>query len=104
AFSDVRISKLYDSSSPKLMLHTATGEHIPVVVFTFRRPGTHGDAFLTYKLTDVVVTDDEQGGDKDRPLLEHVDLNFAKVEVTYVPAGGGAPVTAGWDVKANKST
>jgi type VI secretion system secreted protein Hcp len=98
AFSDVRFAKLYDASSPKLLLRMASGQHIPSVTFTLK----HGDAVLTYKLSDVVVTDYEQGGDKERPLLEHVELNFAKVEVSFVPAAGAAPVTAGWDVKLNK--
>ena len=56
---------------------------------------------VTYTLGAVVVVDYEQGGDKDRPLLEHVELNFAKVEVSFQPANG-APVTAGWDVKLNQ--
>ena len=79
-------------------MRTASGQQIPTVTFTFRKDGR---TFLTYKLTDVVVADYEQGGDKDRPQLEHVELNFAKVEVTYQPATG-APVTAGWDVKGNR--
>ncbi len=99
AFGDVRFAKLYDASSPKLLLRMATGQHIASVTFSFR----HGDTSLTYKLSDVVVTDYEQGGDKVRPLLEHVELNFAKVEVSFVPAAGATPVTAGWDVKLNKS-
>ena len=99
AFGDVRFAKLYDATSPKLLLRMASGQHVPSVTFTFR----HGDQTLTYKLSDVVVTDYEQGGDKVRPLLEHVELNFAKVEISFVPAAGAAPVTAGWDVKANKS-
>jgi type VI secretion system secreted protein Hcp len=101
AFDDVRFQKLYDSSSPKLLLRMASGQHIPSATFTFRRPGADGATFLTYKLTDVVVTSYTQGGDKERPLLENVQLNFAKVEITFQPATG-APVTAGWDVKQNK--
>jgi type VI secretion system secreted protein Hcp len=102
SFNNVRFAKLYDASSPKLLLRMASGEHTKSVTFTFRKPGT-SQTFLTYMLSDVTVADYEQGGDKERPLLEHVELTFAKVEVSYVPAGGGAPVTAGWDVKANKS-
>ena len=59
-------------------------------------------AVTTYKLSDVTVVDYEQGGDKDRPMLEHVELGFAKVEVSHQPANGAA-VTAGWDIQNNKS-
>jgi type VI secretion system secreted protein Hcp len=72
AFGNARFAKLYDASSPKLLLRTATGQHIPTVTFTFRKPDAPR-TFLTYKLTDVTVVDYEQGGDKDRATLEHVD-------------------------------
>jgi type VI secretion system secreted protein Hcp len=101
AFDDVRFQKLYDSSSPTLMLRMASGQHLPSVTFTFRRPGANGATFLTYKLSDVVVTSYVQGGDKQRPLLENVELNFAKVEITFQPATGD-PVRTGWDVKSNQ--
>ena len=98
AFGNVRFAKLYDASSPKLLLRTATGQHLATATFTFKEAA----AVTTYKLTDVTVVDYEQGGDKDRPMLEHVELNFAKVEVTP-PAGERRAVTAGWDIKLNKS-
>ena len=82
AFGNVRFAKLYDASSPKLLLRTATGQHLATVTFTFKE----ASAVTTYKLSDVTVVDYEQGGDKERPLLEHVELNFAKVEVSYRPA------------------
>jgi type VI secretion system secreted protein Hcp len=98
AFHDVVLAKLYDATSPKLFQRLATGEHIKQVTFTLESQGDD----LTYKLSDVVVTGYDQGGARERPLLERVELNFAKVEIAYTPAGG-APVTAGFDVKANKS-
>jgi type VI protein secretion system component Hcp len=70
-------------------------------VLTFRRPGPQGATFLTYTLSDVIVTGYDQGGTKEKPGLEGVDLSFSKIQVSFQPAGGGAPVTAGWDVKAN---
>src|SRR5690349_4294398 len=62
-FGNVRFAKLYDASSPKLLLRTATGQHLPSATFTF----TEASAVTTYKLSDVTVVDYEQGGDKDRP-------------------------------------
>ena len=45
------------------------------------------------------MTGYDQGGAKERPLLEQVALNFAKVEISYTPAGGGTPITAGVNLK-----
>ncbi len=73
------------------------------MTFTFRRPGENGATYLTYKLSDVLVSSDTVGGTHEPPGLENVELTFSKVQITYTPAGGGAPVTAGWDVKANQS-
>jgi type VI protein secretion system component Hcp len=101
-FGNLRFAKLYDAASPKLMLRTASGRRIPLVTFTFRHREQPG-SFLTYTLTDVRVAGYEQGGDKERPLLEHVELNFSRVQVTYQPANGAPPVTAGWDLKGNVS-
>jgi type VI secretion system secreted protein Hcp len=101
-FSAVRFTKLYDKSSPALMQHVATGQHIPKATFTFRRPGPHGDGFLTYKLSDVIVSEYEQGGDDGTsPLLEHVALTYAKLQVSYLPAAGPPPVTGGWNIPGN---
>jgi hypothetical protein len=30
-------------------------------------------------------------------------LGFARVQISYTLAGGGAPITAGWDAKTNTS-
>jgi type VI protein secretion system component Hcp len=98
AFHDVTFAKLYDATSPKLFQRLATGEHIKQVTFSFHGEGTD----LTYKLSDVVVTSYDQGGFKERPLLERVELSFAKVEIAHTGAGG-ATSTAGFDVKANAS-
>ena len=94
-FNNLRFSKHYDSASPALMLRMASGQHIKSATFRFAR--------LIYKLSDVTVVGFEQGGDDNPPLLEHVELSFAKVQVSYQPLNGGPPITAGWDVKGNVS-
>jgi type VI secretion system secreted protein Hcp len=101
-FSAVSFTKVYDKSSPILLQRAANGLHIPQATFTFRRPGPRGDGFLVYKFQDVTVSDYEQGGDTGvSPLLEHVALDFAQVQVSYLPVAGPPLVTAGWDLNLN---
>jgi type VI secretion system secreted protein Hcp len=84
----VRIDKVYDSSSPKLLAASTTGRHIKSATITFRLSGADpGSAFLTYKLSDVVVASYEQGGanpdDKALGSLEEeVGLTANKLQAT----------------------
>ena len=108
SFSSFKFNKLYDSSSPALFEGTATGEHFKSATFAFRRTGGENPAeFLTVKLTDVLVTSYQQGGTKEPPLLEAVALDASKIEIEYRPQGQdgslGAPIKAGYDLKANKA-
>ena len=84
----VRIDKVYDSSSPKLLAASATGRHIKNAVITFRLSGAPSDsAFLTYHLSNVVVSSYEQGGSNpDQKALgsleEEVGLTASKLQAT----------------------
>jgi type VI secretion system secreted protein Hcp len=104
----LRIDKVYDAASPKLLAAAATGRHIRSATLTFRRTGDAGDlAFLTYTLTDVQVTSYDQGGkdgdDRDLGSLEEeVGFTAAHVHATEqtVDADGkkGPVVSADWAV------
>jgi type VI secretion system secreted protein Hcp len=54
----------------------------------------------------VFVTSYQTGGSAGDLPTESISLNFTKIEIKYSPtkADGSldAPVTAGWDLKANK--
>lgn len=104
-----RIDKVYDSSSPKLMADSNSGHHIKSAVISFRPSGADPDTeFLTYRLTDVVVSRYQQGGaNPDAKALgsleEEVSLTAAKAQVTErsINAKGqpGAPISATLDLK-----
>ena len=101
-FSSISFTKSYDKSSPLLLQRVATGQRIPQATFSFRRSGRNGDGFLVYKFQDLGVSEYQQGGDTGvSPLLEHVVLDFGKVQVSYLPVAGPPLVTAGWDVRLN---
>jgi type VI secretion system secreted protein Hcp len=110
-FAPLRVIKVYDASSPKLMQAAASGHHIKSAVLTFRRSGDpNGVEFLTYKLSDIVVSSYQEGGaNVDQRTLgsleDEVGLNPAKVQVTEktVAANGkaGPVVSASFDIKHN---
>lgn len=101
-FSSFKLEKLYDSSSPKLFEAVATGKHFSSALITLRTTGNQPRDFLTYELTDVVVTGYTQGGRAEPALLENVELDTAKVRVTYTPTVG-SPIVASWDIVADKT-
>jgi type VI secretion system secreted protein Hcp len=108
-FSPLRVIKVYDASSPKLMQAAASGRHIRSGTLTFRRSGDqNGVEFLTYKLSDLTVTAYQEGGANadDRTLgslEDEVGLSPAKVQVTEktVDASGksGPVVSTSFDIK-----
>ena len=97
-----------NKASPKLFLACATGQHIAKAVFTARKAGGHQQEFYKWTLSDVLVsyfrTQDQ--GEHDPIPVEHVSLNFARIESEYreQKADGtlAAAVRAGYDLKANK--
>ena len=54
----------------------------------------------------MTVTSYEQGSEtttRRRCCLEHVALNFSKVQISYTPVAGPPLVTAGWDVQLDQA-
>lgn len=109
----LRIDKVYDSSSPKLLSAAAAGRHIKSGTITFRVSGGSSDSdFLTYKLSDIAVSSYEQGGSNpdQKPLgslEEEIGLTAGKLAVTErsVDNSGKAkpPVNATVEIKHVKS-
>ena len=83
----IRIDKVTDSSSPKLLAASASGRHFKSATVTFRLSGADpGSAFETYKLSNVVVSSFEQGGaNPDKKALgsleEEVGLTAARLQI-----------------------
>ena len=108
SFHDISIKKPVDSSSPKLFLACATGQHIEKAVLYVRKSGGQQVEYLKITLTDVLVSSYNVGSQEPKGPgeVESVSFNFAKMEQQYVPVNpdgsSGAPVKAGYDVKANK--
>ena len=104
---DISITKSVDKASPVLMVSSATGVHFPRAVLTVRKSGDNNQAeYFKVTLSDVLISSYQVGGDQGSLPADTFSLNFSKIEFEYLPQNPdgslGAPVKAGYDVKANK--
>jgi type VI secretion system secreted protein Hcp len=81
-FHDFSIVKRVDSTTPKLMLSCATGEHIKSGLITVRKAGEKPIEYLKIKLEDVLISSAQSGGSGASEPMEQVTLNFARFEVS----------------------
>jgi type VI secretion system secreted protein Hcp len=102
SFQDLHVVKPVDKASPKLFEACASGQHIKEVVLTGRRTGKKQLEFLSYKLSNVVITSYQIGGSAPEAPTDQVSLNSGKIEMEYRPAGAEPAVRAGWDVAAGR--
>jgi type VI secretion system secreted protein Hcp len=111
-FSGLRLDKVYDVSSPRLLSAATSGRHLKSATVTFSTSSDPaGTNVLTYKLSDVAVSSYEQGGANPdtKPLgslEEEIGLSPARVQVTEKTFGAdGSPgpvVTSNWQVPKSK--
>jgi type VI secretion system secreted protein Hcp len=111
-FSGLRLDKVYDVSSPRILSAATSGRHLKSATLTFSTGTDPGSTnVLTYKLTDVAVSSYEQGGaNPDTKALgsleEEVGLSPARVQVTektFNATGNPGPVvTSSWQVPKSK--
>jgi type VI secretion system secreted protein Hcp len=104
---DFTFTAATSKASPSLMLAGASGKHLKSAVLTARKAGKAQAEFLTFSLSDVLVSAYQVGGVEGEVVpMDSVSLNFSKIQVEYKeqkPDGSlGASVKAGWDVKQNK--
>jgi type VI secretion system secreted protein Hcp len=111
-FSSLRLDKVYDVSSPRLLSAATSGRHLKSAIVTFSTGSDpSGTNVLTYRLTDVTVSSYEQGGvnPDTKPLgslEEEIGLSPARVQVTEKTFGAngsaGPPVTSSWQVPKSR--
>jgi type VI secretion system secreted protein Hcp len=107
AIGDLHVSANLSKASPPLLLACASGKHFKDAVLTGRRGGGKQAEFLTFSLSDVLVSSYQTGGTTAEAPLDSISLSFSKIEIRYkqqsAKGGPGAEVRAGWDRKANKA-
>jgi type VI secretion system secreted protein Hcp len=104
-FQDFHFTQPVNSSSPKLFLACATGDHISSAVLTIRKAGKEQQEYLKYEFTDLLVSSYQTGGSASSGVLptDQITFNYTQVKVTYKPQNkdgslGGA-ITAGYNIK-----
>jgi type VI secretion system secreted protein Hcp len=112
AMRDFSFTMLMNKASPNLFKAVASGKHISEAVLTCRKSTGDGgqDVYLTVTFNDIIIssyaTSASDSGGSVLPY-EAITFNFTKIRFEYKPQSErgnlGAPVTSGWDVKANKA-
>jgi type VI secretion system secreted protein Hcp len=103
------VVKGLDKASPKLALGCADGTHYTTATLEICRAGGDKQPYMEYKMTDVMVSSIESGGNSQGEQIptERITLSYGKIEwkytMTKVAGGqGSGNVAAGWDLKTNK--
>jgi type VI secretion system secreted protein Hcp len=104
---DLVFTTRFSKASPQLILACASGKHFKDAVLTARKAGKGQQEFLTFSLSDVLVSAYQTAGAGGDVLPgDSVSLNFSKIQVEYKPQNPdgslGSSIKAGWDVKQNK--
>ena len=107
AMGDLQVSTQTSRASPQLLLACASGKHIKSAVLTGRKAGKGQAEYLTFSLSDVLVSGYQTGASEAEAPLDSLALSFSKIEVSYKQQkadGSLAPaIRVGWDRKTNKA-
>jgi type VI secretion system secreted protein Hcp len=107
AMTDLQVSTNLSKASPQLLLACVSGQHIKSAVLTGRKAGKGQQEYLTFSLSDVLVSGYQTGAVTAEVPLDSISLNFSKIEMTYreQKADGSLapPIRVGWDRKTNKA-
>lgn len=108
SFSEISIVKEVDSSSPKLALACAEGQHFKQCLIECMTLDEEPRHYYDIRLTDVIVsaiTPKMVYRGNGFVFMEEVLLNFVRIEWTYYPYNTsgtpGDPIRTYWDIARN---
>ena len=79
---DFNFTARMSKASPNLMLACASGKHFKSAVLTARKAGKPQAEFLTFSLSDVLVSAYQTGGAEGEVVpMDSVSLNFSKIQI-----------------------
>ena len=82
--SEVTFTKLMDKSTADIFKESCVGKTGKTVKIDLVTTGSPGDTYMTYTLTNALVSGYSVSTGGDRPV-ENVSLNFTKIEMKYIP-------------------
>jgi type VI secretion system secreted protein Hcp len=108
-FSNFKVRKLLDKSSPNLALACAAGTHINKIILELCRAGTVKQPYMVYTMQNCIISrvvttsGSDVGGEFP---AETVNIDFGKIEYRYIQQdrNSGGPignVAGGWDLQRN---
>ncbi len=102
SFGKIRLTKLVDSSTDELLKTVTSGAAFPEGLVTIQIPGPDGPrTVVKIRLGLVGISNYQQGGKAEPPLLENISLEVGNFTFGYrgVNPNGSpkAPVFYGWD-------
>lgn len=104
--SEVTITKLMDSSSPKFFTEACTGAAGKKVQIDLVTTGSPGKTYATYTLTNALVSSYSMSSGGDRPA-ESISISFTKMEYKFTPYDdankAGTPIAVSYDISTTKS-
>jgi type VI secretion system secreted protein Hcp len=109
SFHDLSLTKYVDKATSTILSNCASGKHFTDATLTCRKVGGGAPLeYLTITMDQVFVSGVQHGGSPgDEQTVENVNLNFAKVDVSYKPqsktgtSDGDVPFK--WDIRKNQS-
>lgn len=104
--SRIIVFKQGDSSVAALLKEALGGSAGQEAVLTFVRTGDKVQEFMTYKLTNCIISRYKIIAPKDQEPTERIELSYSAIEVSYkdhdASNKAGNPQRVGYDIKAAK--
>lgn len=104
---NVRITKLIDTASPRLLELCCKGEMVNQAVLSLRKGSNQNSDFLTIRLEDVRVVDIFPHSIEGKAMnCEEVALNFKRFRFRYAHIWNGeieGNYNFGWDITKNQA-
>jgi type VI secretion system secreted protein Hcp len=105
-FEDFEFTMPTQKASPKLYAACASGKHIKSAVLSVRKAGGKQECYLKHTFSDLLVSSFRTANGDPQPV-DTVKFNFVKLSTEYKEQGTDGSlkgaVTAGYDLKANKT-
>lgn len=107
--SQITVTKKADNSVAALFKEALTGSAGQEATLTFVRTGSNKvQEFMTYKLTNCIISSYDLSADGDEEPTEELTLSYSAIEVSYkdhdASNKAGNPQRVSYDVKAAKAS